>query len=62
MPRHRSKKRIPMPTEIRAAQFSPFAALSGFEDTIGSQERSAEDIYNDRGCRKDGIISGDSVR
>ena len=62
MPRHRSKKRMPMPTEIRAAQFSPFAALRGFEDTIGSQERSAEDIYNDRGCRKDGIISGDSVR
>ena len=62
MPRHRSKKRMPMPTEIRAAQFSPFAALSGFEDTIGSQERSAEGIYNDRGCRKDGIISGDSVR
>lgn len=62
MPRHRSKKRMPMPTEIRAAQFSPFAALIGFEDTIGSQERSAEDIYNDRGCRKDGIISGDSVR
>ena len=62
MPRHRSKKRMPMPTEIRAAQFSPFAALSGFEDTIGNQERSAEGIYNDRGCRKDGIISGDSVR
>lgn len=62
MPRHRSKKRMPMPPEIRAAQFSPFAALSGFEDTIGSQERSAEGIYNDRGCRKDGIIFGDSVR
>ena len=62
MPRHRSTKRMPMPTEIRAAQFSPFAALSGFEDTIGSAERSAEGIYNDRGCRKDDIISGDSVR
>ena len=62
MPRHRSKKRMPMPTEIRAAQFSPFAALSGFEDTIGSQERSAEGIYNDRGCRKDDIIFADRSR
>lgn len=62
MTRHRSKKRIPMPPEIRAAQFSPFAALSSFDETIGRAEHSAEGIYNDRGCRKDDIIFADRSR
>ena len=29
-----SRKHSPMPAEDRAAQFSPFAALTGFEDVI----------------------------
>jgi len=29
-----SKKHIPMSLEARAAQFAPFAALTGFEDVI----------------------------
>ncbi|MBR2263866.1 MAG: hypothetical protein IJ917_05915 [Firmicutes bacterium] len=37
VPRHRSVRHAPMPLEERAAQFSPFAALSGhgkiIEDT-----------------------------
>lgn len=33
-PRHKSKSRRPMALENRAAQFAPFAALSGFEEEI----------------------------
>ena len=34
LPHHVSKKRAQMSLEDRAAQFSPFAALTGFEETI----------------------------
>ena len=34
LPRHVSAKRLPMPLTDRAAQFSPFAALTSYEDTI----------------------------
>lgn len=35
----RSKKHPPMPISDRAAQFSPFAALSGFEEEIKETSR-----------------------
>ena len=34
LPHHRSKKHPPMPLVDRAAQFSPFSALTGYEDAI----------------------------
>jgi len=34
MPHHTSDTRKPMPLYNRAAQFSPFAALTGYEDII----------------------------
>jgi len=34
LPHHTSATRKPMPLYNRAAQFSPFAALTGFEDVI----------------------------
>ena len=34
MPHHTSATRKPMPLYNRAAQFSPFAALTGYEDII----------------------------
>ena len=34
LPHHVSPKRSPMSIQDRAAQFSPFAALTGFEDAI----------------------------
>ena len=39
-----SKNHPPMPPEKRAAQFAPFAALTGFEDAISetAQENEAE--------------------
>ena len=38
-PRHVSKKRIPMPISDRAAQFAPFAALTGYEENIKEATR-----------------------
>ena len=34
LPHHRSKKRIHMSMQDRAAQFSPFAALTGFDSAL----------------------------
>jgi len=34
LPHHTSATRKPMPLYSRAAQFSPFAALTGYEDII----------------------------
>lgn len=33
-PHHRSETRAPMPAGNRAAQFAPFAALTGYEEEI----------------------------
>ena len=41
LPHHISKKRPQMPKEKRAAQFSPFAALTGYEAAI---ERTGADF------------------
>ncbi len=42
-PRHRSKKRAPMPVSKRAAQFAPFAALTGYEQLIEEANREADE-------------------
>ena len=39
MPRPVSKSHSPMPISERAAQFAPFAALTGFEDIIAEAAR-----------------------
>ncbi len=36
-----SAKHRPMPLQDRAAQFSPFAALTGFDDVLSDSERNA---------------------
>ena len=41
LPRPVSKKHPPMPLRDRAAQFMPFAALTGYEDAIG---KTAEQV------------------
>lgn len=38
-PHHRSRTRMPMPMQKRAAQFAPFAALSGYESVIRETAR-----------------------
>lgn len=39
LPHHVSKKRAPMPLQDRAAQFSPFAALTGHGAAVKETER-----------------------
>lgn len=39
LPHHVSKKHTPMPLSARAAQFAPFAALTGYEDAIKETAR-----------------------
>lgn len=43
LPHHVSKEHTPMDMETRAAQFSPFAALTGYEDAIAETERITEE-------------------
>ncbi len=42
LPHHQSETRPHMPMANRAAQFSPFSALSGYEDAIGEVSRRTE--------------------
>ena len=42
LPHHVSKKRPQMEIINRAAQFSPFAALKGYEDAIEEKQKMAE--------------------
>lgn len=39
LPHPKSKKHPPMPRENRAAQFAPFAALTGFDGDIAEEAR-----------------------
>ena len=43
LPHHVSKKRPQMEIMNRAAQFSPFAALKGYEDAIEEKQKIAEE-------------------
>ena len=46
LPHHTSPKHPRMAPEMRAAQFAPFAALSGFEDTIEETAyRQKKEVY-----------------
>lgn len=52
LPHHVSTEHLPMPLEARAAQFAPFAALTGFEDVLddtaeASIKRTAEEIEHE---------------
>lgn len=42
LPHHISRRHPQMPPENRAAQFAPFAALTGYEDAIGETGRLTE--------------------
>ncbi|MCR5713602.1 MAG: hypothetical protein K6F98_01550 [Bacteroidales bacterium] len=41
LPHHVSAVHPQMPLEARAAQFAPFAALTGYEDAIGDTARTS---------------------
>ena len=55
MPHHVSDKHPQMPIEDRAAQFSPFAALTGHEAAIKETARLAEEKIRE----KDSFRAGD---
>ena len=42
LPHHVSKKHPPMPMADRAAQFAPFAALTGYNQVIEQTAKNAE--------------------
>ena len=42
LPHHRSQTHAPMPRRDRAAQFSPFAALTGFDAQLRETERQTQ--------------------
>lgn len=42
LPHHRSDRHPPLPRESRAAQFAPFAALTGHEEVISEAARITE--------------------
>ncbi|MBQ8306930.1 MAG: hypothetical protein IJX90_12020 [Blautia sp.] len=43
LPHHVSTRRSPMPMEKRAAQFAPFAALTGYNDAVTEAARLTDD-------------------
>lgn len=43
LPHHVSSKHLPMPMQDRAAQFSPFWALTGYEASIAESARKTEE-------------------
>ncbi len=51
LPHKVSDRRAPMPMEKRAAQFAPFAALSGYEEAVqeaGRRTAKREELTEDR--------------
>lgn len=46
LPHHVSKNRARMTMEERAAQFSPFAALTGYDDVIYEVGRETEETFS----------------
>ena len=53
MPPHKSLKHPPMSPLLRAAQFSPFAALTGYEDAIKQTELRLEEREKEREFERD---------
>ena len=47
LPHHVSKRHPQMSMWNRAAQFAPFAALTGYEDAIQESAKESENLYNE---------------
>ena len=60
LPHHQSARHSHMPVEERAAQFSPFAALTGYEDSImeaGRQTSQEKILAEDRKEELDAVFA-----
>ena len=47
LPHYEPKRHARMPLEARAAQFAPFAALTGYHSAIEDMAQQHEDTYED---------------
>ena len=56
LPHHRSTKRPGMKIEDRAAQFSPFAALTGYDAVVTETARLTESRIELDECEREGIF------
>lgn len=59
LPHYKSEKRPPMPIKDRAAQFAPFAALTGFEGVIAETGRltdSPAELDEDEKAKIDRVL------
>lgn len=66
LPRPVSRTRLPMPLAARAAQFAPFAALTGHDEAIARTARRIMDAYehqdtSDSPDKPDSTFDDDSV-
>ena len=48
LPHHKSKNHPPMSRQNRAAQFSPFAALTGYEESLENAAREKEKKFEQK--------------
>lgn len=53
LPRPVSRRHAPMPLKARAAQFSPYAALSGYEELLAESENALQEVTGITGQGED---------
>ena len=53
LPHHVSKRHPQMSMWNRAAQFAPFAALTGYDDAIRDTAKGNESLYDERNAHVD---------
>lgn len=62
LPHPEPKTHRRMPIEARAAQFAPFAAISGHEDTIANEVIKSKKMYTrDAPSEEDRLIEEDTM-
>ncbi|MBQ1838235.1 MAG: hypothetical protein II127_01295 [Ruminococcus sp.] len=59
LPRRQPRTRTPMPISERAAQFAPFAALSGYDEHLAEQARLTD--RRPAVCDEDALLINDNL-
>lgn len=59
LPHYRLKHHRPMPMASRAAQFAPFAALTGYKERVDEEAQRRQGEYDAQGSRLGTRISPD---
>lgn len=55
MEHHVSKKHMQMPLKDRAAQFAPFAALTGFDEEVNETVQKLQNTFENDGTKKENL-------